>query len=789
VALVVIVMLRIALQRSPRLLARISSRLTQLAVAAEQFGWQAKFKSCLNFYQVWAVRQSVYGFSMPEDFTSWATGLDVLSFDLGGFMFPSWSCAGGLITRLVFTGLWPLFLIAAVAMVLVAREVLRQGSLQRALMRGLEVVVFISFIVLPSVTRSLFLAFQCEEFGFNDLVVPPESKSYLSASPNVECYRSPEHAPILTTAWIFIVLWPIGMPVFYGLILHRCRAPIQNRQPSALSRAIRFLWAEYDTKYFWYELVVLCQKLVLTNFLLFVNFDRGGENKLLRVAIGLTIALLVLTLQLELQPFRKKSDDAIMAVVQLMLVLFFVLGFLLKLCVTEGPNAIHSLMASQVKDSCSTLVGMESSLASAVLVLCASFLVLLVPLVMFMRQMFVAHTVPILRVAGTMELPALVLGPGERYHLFLSHIWSTGQDQCANIKRQLQLLLPGIIVFLDVDDLQDIGDLESYVSATGVMLFFLSKRYFQSGNCLREIRASLEQEKPLVLVHEQQEDKGGAALEVLKEECRDDEMRAKIFDGRTAIVWHRISQYQNLTLKLIATEMLRHAPHEGSSSSFSGAINLVLPGELNVSELALTKPVFLWCSAGNLGAAGFAEELKTSLGGGGGNVRVVDSKPDTTALKFFILYLNKDTWVKQGELLERDVRATGSFDPHHHGAGHGLAAALHLPHLGHAAHDSPGETPIKIILVHENDQAKGACDFGVFFGTTPQSFINEGIYKEIAIALHTPPHRAVSLALVAQALGATKASLTESSRSTRTLADKSSKARAQVQVATASTDV
>ena len=37
-----------------------------------------------------------------------------------------------------------------------------------------------------------------------------------------------------------------------------------------------------------------------------------------------------------------------------------------------------------------------------------------------------------------------------------------------------------------------------------------------------------------------------------------------------------------------------------------------------------------------------------------------------------------------------------------------------------------------------------------------QALIDEGIYKEIAIALHTPPHRAVSLALVAQALGATK---------------------------------
>ena len=49
---------------------------------------------------------------------------------------------------------------------------------------------------------------------------------------------------------------------------------------------------------------------------------------------------------------------------------------------------------------------------------------------------------------------------------------------------------------MDVDDLQDVGDLEGYVRATGVMLFFLSKKYFQSRNFLREIRASLEQEKP-----------------------------------------------------------------------------------------------------------------------------------------------------------------------------------------------------------------------------------------------------------------------------------------------------
>ena len=54
------------------------------------------------------------------------------------------------------------------------------------------------------------------------------------------------------------------------------------------------------------------------------------------------------------------------------------------------------------------------------------------------------------------ELPHCDLEQGMRFHLFLSHVWTSGQDQVAVIKRQLQLLLPGIRVFLDVDDMQDV---------------------------------------------------------------------------------------------------------------------------------------------------------------------------------------------------------------------------------------------------------------------------------------------------------------------------------------------
>ena len=257
---------------------------------------------------------------------------------------------------------------------------------------------------------------------------------------------------------------------------------------------------------------------------------------------------------------------------------------------------------------------------------------------------------------------------------------------------------------------EDIGDLEGYVRATSVMLFFLSKKYFGSRNCLKEIRATLEQKKPLVLVHEQQEDKGGGPLELLKAECRDEQMREAIFNERTPIVWHRISHFQNLTLKLIATEMLRSEPGYQISLNLgddaSEDLVLIQDGELKASKLTLPRPLVLWCSAGNPGAAEVAKELMISMGSNGAAIRVVDTMPDVKALKengesaAMLLYLNKATWVEQSEVLERDVRAARKV-----------------------------QAGLKVVLVHENDKEKGGCEFGDFFGTTPHELIDDGIYR------------------------------------------------------------
>ena len=80
-------------------------------------------------------------------------------------------------------------------------------------------------------------------------------------------------------------------------------------------------------------------------------------------------------------------------------------------------------------------------------------------------------------------------------------------------REQLQLLVPDAPIFLDVDDLEDIGALETYIAATQAVLIMLSRGYFNSKNCMREVYACSEAGKPLVLVHETDMAKGGAPLE------------------------------------------------------------------------------------------------------------------------------------------------------------------------------------------------------------------------------------------------------------------------------------
>ena len=61
-----------------------------------------------------------------------------------------------------------------------------------------------------------------------------------------------------------------------------------------------------------------------------------------------------------------------------------------------------------------------------------------------------------------------------------------------------------------------VSKLEECIDKSAVILVFLSRCYFYSRNCLRELDRTLEMDKPMVLVHEWDDKKGGASLDQLR---------------------------------------------------------------------------------------------------------------------------------------------------------------------------------------------------------------------------------------------------------------------------------
>mmetsp|Transcript_26482 Transcript_26482/g.77010 ORF Transcript_26482/g.77010 Transcript_26482/m.77010 type:complete len:138 (+) Transcript_26482:238-651(+) len=91
-----------------------------------------------------------------------------------------------------------------------------------------------------------------------------------------------------------------------------------------------------------------------------------------------------------------------------------------------------------------------------------------------------------------------------------------------------------------------------------------------------------------------------------------------------------------------------------------------------------------------------------------------------------LLYLNRSTWAGDGaEALAEQVRA---------------ARNARLP----------------IVMAHENDVERAGCIFKHFFEVTPRDLLADGLYDDLAVGCHADPHRQVSFALLATALGAIK---------------------------------
>ena len=90
------------------------------------------------------------------------------------------------------------------------------------------------------------------------------------------------------------------------------------------------------------------------------------------------------------------------------------------------------------------------------------------------------------------------------------------------------------------------------------ILIFLSKGYFFSASCKKEVAATLANGNPVMLLQETDPNRGGTSMEQTLEDCPDD-WREEIFMPRRPIIpWHRVKEFKIVSLKMIVSSMLLH---------------------------------------------------------------------------------------------------------------------------------------------------------------------------------------------------------------------------------------
>jgi hypothetical protein len=653
--------------------------------------------------------------------------------------------------RLVLSGTWPWVLVFIAAGLISLHGILlplvhcsHAGELKvsTVLDRSLYAAIFIVYLLLPSVSRSIFSARQCVSFGYSDAM--QESRSYLLADLNVRCSsEDTEYSSLQFYFWIFVLLWTIFVPFAFLGLIKSITPSIRAKRITGTAKACRFLWRDYHPTFLFWEVIDTLRKLVLTALILFVDTEQGA-TKMMRIVLATLISSSFVVILALVRPF-KRSDDLILACFSnLLLTTTFVTGIVIKLC-EDG----------QWSENCKAFVGFSSSYQASLFVMTFSILMMVFTLGFVAVKIFAAVTAPTIRLKTTGREPFLELPAGCIFHGFISHTWGTGQDQTHTIVRQLQLLVPEIKIWLDVDNLDDVGKLEEAVTTAGNFLIFLSKGYFASKNCRRELYAARAADKPMIAIQEADKNKGGADIDELKEECRkyctsedavalafptfpgSNEVLKQVFgeeQHEMPIVWVRVHDFQIASLKEVVLRLLQNSSYYKSGGHADElASGLMVPGE--IGTFGFKSPVTLLVCSANEGAWRIAKELQAVSVEGRGAIRISLEEADTVVNEHstapqgktaMLLYLTKDTF------LDSDGKVADA-----------VQQALDLN--------------ISIALVAEQDVFRGGCPFSVFFDQTPKHLQVQPytLYNELAVPYYpSTVHSIISRRHVLRKMGA-----------------------------------
>ncbi|CAN0353583.1 unnamed protein product [Ectocarpus sp. 6 AP-2014] len=256
-------------------------------------------------WQIVSQFASVANVTYPDVYQRFLDAVNVLNFDV--LWIPSAGCVVEVDFhgRLLVSTIGPLVALALLVMTYTVAKRRNYGSevaLQRVGQKHMSMILLISFLVYSSVSAMVFQTFACEELD--------NGVKYLRADYRIEC-DSLEHRAFQVFAGVMILVYPVGIPLFYAHLLYKNRGVLQSedtviRETSPQVQPISDLWMPYKPGWFYYELIECLRRMSLTGVVVFIY-----PNTAAQVAVTLVIAFAFALLSERLAPYVSKWDASI----------------------------------------------------------------------------------------------------------------------------------------------------------------------------------------------------------------------------------------------------------------------------------------------------------------------------------------------------------------------------------------------------------------------------------------------------------------------------------------------
>lgn len=264
----------------------------------------------------------------PDVYQRFLNSINVVGFDLGWVLSAACVVDVDFHDRLLISTIGPIIVLLLLGGTFAAAARIHRSEaevMQNIWNKHLSMVLLLMFFVYSGVSSTVFFSFACERLH--------DGRDYLRADYRIECDSS-KHNAYQVYAGFMVALYPVGIPVFFSILLFRDRKVLRDEQggredPPRVS-AMSDLWSPYKPSMFYYEVIECGRRILLTGVVVFIY-----PNTAAQVAVTLLMAIMFAMLSEALAPHASRWDTWISRIGHVTVFVSMYVALLLKVDVSD----------------------------------------------------------------------------------------------------------------------------------------------------------------------------------------------------------------------------------------------------------------------------------------------------------------------------------------------------------------------------------------------------------------------------------------------------------------------